>query len=469
MVRVRLLFAVVVVAVSCSSPPTVRLEDDAAPPTPTPAPTTAPEPTAPTPDAPAEEAQAGARLVVQHADGRLTTILPDGTDELPLTEEGAAVEASEPVWSPDAGRLAWVEVAASGRATIVSSRFDQSGRVEYGLDAPASYLAWDPTSTRVASLTPEGAETVLSVTEVVRELPPLAIDQGAPYFFSWGPDGDELFVHASGFRADRVSVTGTTIIIDDDAGPFRTPAWTDADRALVYATAGARSELVSAGREGEGRLPIATYDGYLTFVVHPDQVRIALQVVEPPAELSDVITTAGPGAAPAELLPAAASQPVEPEPTVGPVDPVDELPRDLLQTLAVYGGDPILVDLDPVVAFSWSPTGEHLAYLVQTATEPETWFEWRFFDGSDRFAGPRFRPSELMVSDHLAHFDQYALSHSFFSPDGTAFVYTGATPTDAEGVWVLPLEPGAPADRISDGVFAAWSPGPAGSQGTTAP
>ncbi len=474
--RLSPLLVAAVVAAACSSPPPVRAARSAQ--TPIPA---EPAPTQPTPE-PAEPAPAplgppdsteGDRIVVQHADGRLTTVLPDGSDQRPLTEEGAAVAASEPVGSPDGGRLAWVEVTADGRADLVSARFDQSGRVSYRLDSPASYLAWDVSSARVASLTPAADEQVLAVTDIARERPPLALDQGSPYFFSWGPDGDELFVHASGFRADRVSITGNTVIIDDDAGSFQAPAWIDADRALVYATSDEPTALVSTGDEGQGLLPIATYDGYLTFVVHPDQVRIAVQVVDPPAEASDVLTTSAPaGAAPsATAVPAITGRSAQPEPAppVEPVDPVDALPRHLLQILAVYGGDPVLVDIEPAVAFFWSPNGAYLAYLVQTAAEPEPWFEWRFYDGVRRFAGTEFRPSSLMASDHLVHFDQYAQSHSFFSPDGSALVYAGLSPEGDEGIWVQPIIPGATAELISDGVLAVWSPGPAGSQGTIAP
>ncbi len=486
--RLSPLLVAAVLAAACSSPPTVRAERADSPPTeppPTESTPTDPTPSQPTPAAPtpiqpspAPPEEPADRIVVLHDDGRLTTMLPDGTDERPLTEEGATVQASEPVWSPDAGRLAWVEVDADGAAALVSARFDQSGRVEYRLDSPAAYLSWDISSTRVASLSPAGTELVLAVTDIAREQPPLALDQGSPYFFSWGPDGDEVFVHASGFRADRVSITGTTVIIDDDAGPFQAPVWLDADRALVYATSGEqpeRAELVSAGAEGQGRLPIATYDGYLTFVVHPDQVRIAVQVTDPPAEASDVITTSAGPSSPSSAVPAVVgAQPVEPdsdEPVepVDPVDPVDELPSDLLQILAVYGGDPVLVDLEPALAFFWSPDGGHLAYLVQVAAEPEPWFEWRFYDGVNRFAGPDFRPSPVMATDHLVHFDQYARSHSFFSPDGSAFVYAGVSREGDDGIWVQPILDGATAERISDGVLAVWSPGPAGSQGTTAP
>ncbi len=484
--RLSPLLVAAVMAAACSTPPTVRAERSDEVPTPTtqppaPTPTAPPIQPAPTPAQPGSDADddGGHRIVVQHADGRLTTIAPDGSDERPLTEEGAPVTASEPVWSPDGGRLAWVEVTGQD-ATLVSARFDQSGRVEYDLGTPASYLAWDISSTRVASLTPAGNEQVLAVTDVARDLPPFALDQGAPYFFSWGPDGDELFVHASGFRADRVSITGTTIIVDDDAGPFQAPVWLDADRALVYTTSAEPAELVSTGDEGQGRLPIATYDGYLTFVVHPDQVRIAVQVIAPPAAASDVLTTSADPSGVTPAVPAVVgglAQPVEPGPDeqdeadepVDPVDPVDALPRDLLQILAVYGGDPVLVDLLPAVAFFWSPDGSHLAYLVQTAEAPEPWFEWRFYDGADRFAGPRFRPSSVTATDHLVEFDQYAQSHSFFSPDGSAFVFAGVTPEGDDGIWVQPVLAGATAERVSDGVLAVWSPGPAGSQGTTAP
>jgi len=54
----------------------------------------------------------------------------------------------------------------------------------------------------------------------------------------------------------------------------------------------------------------------------------------------------------------------------------------------------------------------------------------------------------------VTFFQQYQLSHTFFSPDSMSFVF----PHDG-GIYVQRLVPGAQEVRISDsGVMAFWSP-----------
>ena len=50
-----------------------------------------------------------------------------------------------------------------------------------------------------------------------------------------------------------------------------------------------------------------------------------------------------------------------------------------------------------------------------------------------------------------------------------AFEDAGEAVDGRSGIWVVDVAPGAEPELIADGVFAAWSPGAAGSQGTIAP
>ncbi len=78
-----------------------------------------------TPSAPPVDTDAGSaasgRLAVVGRDGGLTTSLPDGSDQVVLVEGASDVRATQPTWSPDGRRLAWVllDLAQGGNGAIV--------------------------------------------------------------------------------------------------------------------------------------------------------------------------------------------------------------------------------------------------------------------------------------------------------------------------------------------------------------
>jgi TolB protein len=63
----------------------------------------------------------------------------------------------------------------------------------------------------------------------------------------------------------------------------------------------------------------------------------------------------------------------------------------------------------------------------------------------------------VFVNQVLPFFDQYALSHRFWSPDGSSIVLPL---DDNEGVSQLTLIPadGSDAHRLTAGVLGSWSP-----------
>jgi hypothetical protein len=69
---------------------------------------------------------------------------------------------------------------------------------------------------------------------------------------------------------------------------------------------------------------------------------------------------------------------------------------------------------------------------------------------------------------YLGFFDQYAISHRLWSPDGRAMLLAGRLPGDAiawsfadrpnDYVWYWPTEPGVPLELISPGDNAFFAP-----------
>ncbi len=113
-------------------------------------------------------------------------------------------------------------------------------------------------------------------------------------------------------------------------------------------------------------------------------------------------------------------------------------------------------DITP--AFFWSPDGSRLLYLFPETLPDRVWFRWGVWDGESAFTTARFAPSEVFARDYLSFFEQYAQSMSLWAPDGSAFAYAGSNESGETGVWIQPARAGAEPVRVSDGVFATWSP-----------
>ena len=142
-------------------------------------------------------------------------------------------------------------------------------------------------------------------------------------------------------------------------------------------------------------------------------------------------------------------------------DPVDVVPTEMLSFIALYGGELTTGSSGKIVAFWWDPTGETLAWL-EPSDQGNGMLQWWFSDRNQVWGGVSFTPSQTFASNYLPFFDQYAQSHSFFSPDGTELTFAGQLANGEQGVFVVGVERGAQANKIADGVFAVWSPDAAG-------
>jgi TolB protein len=137
-----------------------------------------------------------------------------------------------------------------------------------------------------------------------------------------------------------------------------------------------------------------------------------------------------------------------------------------LRLVSAEGGDERTLVEEPLIAFYWSPDGEQLAWV---ALDPESRvFQWKVMsrDGGEVRDLLRFHPSgEVLIM--LSFFDQYAYSHSPWSPDSSRLVVAGNlepvserrdghTPTGAR-VYVLDATGNQPARDIAEGTLAFWS------------
>ena len=386
------------------------------------APAASPDPDGPEPTVPSELEGLDGRLAILDETGSLVTMNPDGSDEIVLAEsEPGRSEVRQPCWSRDGSRLAWVHLhvtEADALAVGLATATDRGKRpTESRTLTTPFYLSWDPTSTRIAYLgSPGGNEIELGILEVAGHSSGRALDNGQPFFLSWGPGGDELLVHVGTERLDRLDLDGKLTTVADRPGTFGAPVWTVDGRAFVYASSRAgRQELVVQDADADRGRSVLAIEGLITFVVSPDGTRIAFQAFE------------GGDASPLTMVDVASGR-----------------------TTEVTG--------ETVAAFYWSPDGERLLFLDPDPAEDQVWFRWGVWDGRRAFTTPRFIPSQRMIDEYLPFFEQYAQSMSLWSPDGSAFAYPGMDEDGEMGIWIQSARSDRAPVLVTDGDFVAWSP-----------
>ena len=409
-----------------------------------------------------EENPDDGRLVVQDFNFQLTTMLPDGSEVAELTDPGTI--NTQPSWAPDGSRVAWVSVnGTTGQATIAADRFDRSDFREVDIDQAPFYLYWDPSASRIAHLSPSTGGIDLGIAELLGEDGPTdrRVDRGQPYFLAWGPDGDELLVHASGFRLDRIDLGSATVIVDEFPARFGAATWLP-DDSLLYGDLDENDEqfLVSTGAAGEGRRPLITYEGVLRFSVSNEGNRIVMQAA--PVEEEDGVVTASTGLQPPEPETTLISAQAQAQPTPTPefddsLDAIDPIETGIPYLMGTFGGEPFALSNNPAVAMYPSPDGQAIAWFEESIGVRGA-LTLHFDANGQRTVLPPFVPSAETLNAYFPFFDQYSQSHDFWSPSSNLFVYAGRPLGSAEpdGIWVFDRTTSLQT-RIADGVVASFT------------
>ena len=346
-----------------------------------------------------------------------------------------------PTWSRDGTRLAASLVRfGNDRSTEVSVQVVDAtnGRhrtvYENDLgrliaDGTPHYLHWSPDSNSLGILatTPQGLSLLLADLATPGWLKTL--ETGAPLYFNWSGDGNALLTHVGAevklLRRPFDPVSATVLT---SSGGFRVPAFSAEGGQLAYA---------EVGPEG-GQLQVAA-------VQQPTETHSALAVGANSAFLWSPRR--------AELAVADQSNP-------------NSLIFERLRVVSAAGGDERTLVEEPLIAFYWSPDGEKLAW-VALDTESQV-FQWRVIgrEGGEPTDLFRFHPTGEVLT-MLSFFDQYAHSHSPWSPDSSHLVVAGTlepaserrdghTPTGAR-IYVMDVTGQEPPQGIASGGLAFWS------------
>jgi TolB protein len=412
----------------------------------------------PVPSATASPTPPPARLAVVDAGGRLTVMDENGGSVIALGR--AAMTYSFPAWSPDGTHLAVTGLGGDAGEVEVFAGLPDGSMAPDALtvyrspDRPPFYLYWSPDSRRLAFLTTEPDGLALRIAPADGSTAAAAVRTGAPLYWDWVA-ADRLLVHAGAGLAGAVSeleIDGTVVATDKILpGTFRVPSTTSdgAFRAFVVPGARAPDEVVVEARDGSNRHGVEVYGG------------AAIDF----GPSTDTLAFIAPDRAGAEVaLP------------VGPLRLVDA--RSGVARTVLRGS---------IVAFFWSSDGRTIAALeiggpggdnvaagdailaVAKGAEPRpnhapvaapgVGLRLIFVEvSSGTIRSQRaVRVGDVFIGQVLPYFDQYALSHRFWSADDRSIALPLVDAAGTTHVVVIDADGSAP-NPIADGVAAAWSP-----------
>lgn len=403
------------------------------------------------------------RIVFVGRNGGLFTIDPDGSNRLSLTggtridsekggvlAQGLSLDTQYywPTWAPDGSKVAASRVTVGGSGPEVSLEvFDSQGggvttvyrNITPSLIAEGAphYLYWSPDSSNLAFLVsaPQAfalvvADTDLSGGEAAPERATL-VETGAPLYFHWSPTGSAILLHGRDeLKLAREPFATGPVTLQTVGYGFRAPAFSPDGERVAYT-------VVDSGGLDAGLVVSRLADGGSVLPI------------------MDV----GP-------LAAFAWSPVGDALAVADHDPDGRPGLQRLVVVPASGGRPRVVAEEAITAFFWSPVGDRLAWFA--VNPEERLFELKVFsiESDEEVTLFRFRPSSDLVT-MLSFFDQYAYSHSLWSPDGQQLVVAGVKEEPfarrnggsarGESVFVVDASGREEPRELTEGSLAFWS------------
>jgi hypothetical protein len=357
--------------------------------------------------------------------------------------------------SPPEGRFAWPTWAPGGNRIAYSGRGTAQGGEDWALfltglgegtptllhrNAPGAgpilpglprYLLWSPRGERAAIIA-NGGDGLELLVRTLGDGRSRRLVATQPLYASWSQSGRALLVHGGGGHLlYDAREGGEPTALPVRSGAYRAPAWRPGHRtaALIRSLGAERHALVLKRLSDEAVEPLVTSVLPQTaFLWAPDGEQIA--VAEPKVPGSPVF-----------------------------------------RRLAVHSPDgapptPVTLETD-FFAFLWSPDGDRIALVAPIPASERV--RWRVLDidAGATLDLTSFRPSPEQATLFRC-FDQFAASHSTWSPDGPALVFAGTvaeglgdgqlTPAQPSGVYTTSTTLGAKPTRVADGVIGSWSP-----------
>ena len=407
--------------------------------------------------------------------------------------------------SPVSSGAAAGPIASSGSIALLGgdgtlSIVDADGRrvsLADSTDGILGFPAWSPDGSRIAVTRMRQTEDAIVVFDVEAAsagaaVEPVVILQSAtidPFYLFWTPDGEDVSYLATeaGALAMRLAPADGSAPLDGSGdgavvrsgNPFYYD-WIGRDRLLAHIGVGVDAFLGEIGLDGKPIAPALEAPGdFRSAVVSRDEASIGFVRVGDTGA-GEVVIASRDGSN-ERAMPVFGTSAIVFAPTgstiasIGPDSPVQAaagFPLGPLRLIDAETGD-VRTLLDGfVVGFWWSPDGKTIAALrVQPETAPTSSLVPRpsgaeaptevrllFVDVAtgDIRSEPAVQPGQRFISQVLAFFDQYALSHNVWAPDSSSILLPEVLPDGTTRVTVRFVD-GAPPVAL-DGEIGFWSP-----------
>ncbi len=416
-------------------------------------------------------------IAVVSDDGRLSTMDDGGGSRAEYLMPGVVL--GFPAWSPDGTRIAVTGQSAEGTGIYVFAigRRYQPSTIYFSSDKPPFYLYWTPDGQSVTFLATEGGSIALRVAPADGSAPldgsadGSILQVGAPLYFDW-VDAKRLLVHVGlGAQAFAGEVGPDGVPVQQalpGTGTFRSPSVSHDGRYLAYVRSDSdlSGTLVIAARNGSAKHELPVF-GPTAFTFDPKGDRLAA-IAAPKTPAQDPGVPIGPlklidartGATRTLIDSAVVASFWSPDgKTIAAILP----PRP--------GDDNVLADAGPgsglnlAEATAPRPTG-----LLAMAMAPQPTFgpaaapapgvaaRLEFVDvktGKIRFERV-IHLADHFVNELLPYFDQYALSHSLWSPDSRSILLPLVSAAGRDQLTVVPAD-SSDIRAIADGDSGFWS------------
>ena len=383
----------------------------------------------------------GNMYVSDQAGGNILQLTKDAT----LAQDQAGARYYQyPTWSPDGSQVAFVGLSIDEGQTasslLVANVDEESVKEVYASQSEhAFYLYWSPVNATVSFL----STTATGQNNLLQSIPAgggerTIIDEGAPYYWSWAPDGRMMIIHTGSLRSTTpdhlafLQLDPETIesAVDSPPASFQAPAWSpDGTRIALARVTDDENQIVVSDSAGENPDKIGTFTGKTAFAWSRDSRKLAYL---------DGVQTSGAG-------------------TVGALHVFD------------FETSEEIVEDQNIAAFFWSPDSEEIAYFILAQAEDSGndssgentvryVLELKILDVLNGESRKLFQyyPTDAFLNV-LPYFDQYHQSATIWSPDNNNLVLSFLDQEGNPGIAIVAASGQLEPRLLADGYIAFWS------------